>query len=81
MKSIGDRAFNMCVNLDNIEIPSSVKTIGGGAFIGCTLTKIKFNEGLEKLGVAGSIYCMGGVFAGCTYLDNVELPDSVVEIG
>lgn len=34
--SIGDSAFNACVNLGQITIPANVATLGNGAFEGCT---------------------------------------------
>ena len=41
VKVIGNRAFNLCSSLTNINIPNSVTTIGHSAFLGCnSLTSI-----------------------------------------
>lgn len=46
--AIGEGAFNGCINIKNITIPSSVKTIYAGAFNGCTkLEKIFVENGAQ----------------------------------
>jgi hypothetical protein len=55
-------------------IPSSVITIAGYAFSGCT--------GLTNVTVPDSVISIGnGVFEGCSALRNVMIPSSVVSVG
>lgn len=71
--AIGTEAF---VNLDieEISIPGSVKTIGDNAFNSChNLTEVVLPEGLETLGNAA--------FHSCSGLTLVELPKSLRTIG
>ena len=75
--TIGENAFNWCINLTNFTIPDSVKelTIGYTAFGGCKkLAEFTIPEGVEKL----TIY--GGAFYGCTNLTNFTIPDKVKEL-
>ena len=75
--TIGENAFNWCINLTNFTIPDSVKelTIGYAAFGGCKkLAEFTIPEGVEKL----TIY--GGAFYGCTNLTNFTIPDKVKEL-
>ena len=45
---IGDKAFYKIGTLKSIDIPNTVKTIGGSAFAGCNnLSTVKLNEGLD----------------------------------
>jgi hypothetical protein len=39
-KSIGDSAFNKCVNLEEVTIPEGMESIGAFAFSGCTALKV-----------------------------------------
>lgn len=80
-------AFCNCTALQSIIIPSSVKTIKGGAFYGCSsLVSLSFEKGshLEKL--EGTLYSPGdftvacGAFECCTSLKKVSIPASVKEI-
>lgn len=43
-------AFSHCVNLTNIEFPSTLKSIGSMAFRECSIKKLVLPEGLESLG-------------------------------
>ena len=46
IESIGYFAFRDCIGLTSVEIPSSVKWIGSGAFGGCSsLESLKVSEG------------------------------------
>lgn len=52
VEEIGDKAFATCVSLDRIGFPSSLKTIGQGAFANCAVQykdprKIKYTSGKE----------------------------------
>lgn len=78
--SIGEGAFGRYDENGNapiftsIELPSTLKTIGDGAFIGC--------QGLTSIVVPSSVEDMGDfTFAYCMALESVTLPESVVQIG
>jgi len=71
---IDDYAFSFLDKLENIEIPSSVTSIGGEAFRGCTnLKSVKLNEGVENIHQAA--------FYECTLLQEVCLPSTLKYIG
>ena len=75
--TIGENAFNWCINLTNFTIPDSVKelTIGYAAFGGCTkLTNFTIPEGVEKLNIGGV------AFYGCESLKDFTIPGSVKEL-
>lgn len=89
-------AFALCISLREINIPKSVRKIGGKAFYGCAFSRIDLPEGItqieehtfcgcEKL---NSIAIPAGVtrigelaFQYCTALEKVVIPDGVTEIG
>ena len=51
VKVIGNRAFNLCRSLTNINIPNSVTTIGEQAFWGCdSLTNINIPNSVTMIG-------------------------------
>lgn len=72
--SIGERAFLNCGQLTSVELPGSLKEMGDFAFCGSGLVNVKLSEGTEKIGGHG-------VFQSCRALEQVELPESLVEIG
>ncbi|WP_220149513.1 leucine-rich repeat domain-containing protein, partial [Metamycoplasma hominis] len=82
--------------IESINIPGSVKEIGGYAFSDCTnLREVILNEGLEKIGalafydtniesitIPGSVKEIGeGAFSGCTNLKEVILNEGLEKIG
>lgn len=73
---IGGGAFANS-GLTSAVIPGNVVTLGAGAFSYCeNLTYVKIAPGLKYLG--------GGAFGGCkllTELQQIELPDGILEIG
>ena len=93
---ISDKAFNGCVELVGVTIPSSVTIIGNSAFMGCTgLTSVTIPSSVTSIGGLAFRNCTGltnvtisnGVkfidfyaFEGCTGLTNVILPDNITGI-
>ena len=73
---IGGYAFASS-GLTSAVIPGNVVTLGAGAFSYCeNLTYVKIAPGLKYLG--------GGAFGGCkllTEMQQIELPDGILEIG
>lgn len=70
---IGSYAFGFNINMSDISIPNSVKTIGNGAFLGTNLTSISLPEGVTTIG-AFAFQC-------CTNLRIITIPASVTKIG
>ena len=63
---INEQAFYGCSSLTNIEIPSSVTSIGRSTFQGCSaLTEITIPNSVETLGAS--------LFEGCSNLKNVYI--------
>lgn len=70
---IEDKAFFGCLLVEEIILPSTVKTIGDEAFRGCGgITTLNLPDTLEKIGKYA--------FADCNKLVLTELPDSIVDI-
>ena len=70
-------AFNGCTNLESVEIPSSIKSIGDEAFRACTnLKAVTFEAGVSQCESIGA-----NAFAGCEGLKSIVIPRSVKEIG
>ena len=71
---IAESAFEGSKRLQNVSIPSSVKSIGKRAFYGCkVLYKVELPEGLKEIAES--------TFEGCEALKSIEIPSSVVKIG
>ncbi len=50
LERIDADAFHECISLQRINIPSTVKEIGLGAFEGCSqLRNVELHEGLERI--------------------------------
>ena len=68
LKSIGDWAFNTCVNMNCVIIPDNVTSIGDRAFFGCIkLDAITLGKSLNIIGdsafrdcakLKGNLECM-----------------------
>ena len=94
---IGDRAFQGCAGLVELEIPDSVTKIGERAFYQCTkLKKVTLGNGittvpdytfykceaLETLYISDSVQSIGNyAFRGCAALANIKIGASVETIG
>jgi hypothetical protein len=72
VENIGDRAFSMCYNLQEITIPGSVKNIGAYMFMESALATVFIGEGVESIGITA--------FGFCSRLTHVTIPSSVTSI-
>ena len=71
--SIADQAFEYCVNLQSITIPSSIKSIGYRSFENCqSLHTVNLSEGLVSIGVCAFQYCV--------MLKSIVIPSSVTSV-
>ncbi len=71
---IANAAFNTCVTLESVTMPSTVTHIGGVAFALCT--------SLKSVGIpAGLVHIGSGAFDGCQALTSIDLPSSLKSIG
>ncbi len=65
VNEIGETAFNKCIGLSDITLPSTIETISGYAFEGCT--------GLTAVSIPNSVTSIGNyAFYGCTGLTSVN---------
>ncbi len=70
---IKNGAFMDCKKLTSVSLPSSIKTLGSGAFR---------DTGLQSITVPSSVTQMGSdVFENCASLKKASLPDSITQIG
>ncbi len=66
---INTYAARINVSLQSVDIPSSVKTIGGGAFYGCKyLSEVNIAAGVKEI--------LAGAFKGCSSLKSIHIPAS-----
>ena len=71
--SIGDQAFENCVNLTAINIPDGVTSIGYCAFMDCSsLTSITLPDSVTTI--------EWDAFRGCSSLESINIPYGVKEI-
>ncbi|ONI46058.1 hypothetical protein AN641_02485 [Candidatus Epulonipiscioides gigas] len=74
VKQIGDNAFEQCIKLTELTIPSSVTSIGDNAFKNCArLEEISILDGVSSIG--------NNAFEKCYKLERLSLPNSVTSIG
>ena len=69
---VDDRAFRRCENLESINIPESVMTIGEYAFYESGLSKIVIPESVIFIGV--------GAFDSCRQLKEIVFPNTINQI-
>lgn len=70
--SLGPYAFADCRGLINIQLPTSLQTIGERAFRYCSFETFAGNEGLTDIG--------SHAFYGCASLKTIILPSTVVAV-
>ena len=76
---IEPRVFSCC-DIESVEFPNSLRTIGEGAFSHCDkLKSVKFGNGIEKIGNQNDDE--GCSFAYCTELEEIEFPPSLKYLG
>ena len=73
LKTISSEAFEDCLGLTHIEIPSGVTEIGSWAFCRCSnIRTVSLPQTLETLAEQA--------FRACSKLESIELPDSMTEL-
>ena len=72
--SIGDNAFERCINLTSVTIPDSVTSIGNFAFFGC--------NSLASISIPNSVTSIGGdAFCNCISLKSITIGNGLTSIG
>lgn len=94
--NIGENSFYHCLNVSKITIPSTIKTIGNGAFVGSSIKEIDIRNELSEISdsmfkdcskllritIPDSVTNIGSfAFSGCTNLTSITIPDGVTNIG
>ena len=66
-------SFYTCMNLQSVEIPDGVTSIGGHAFSGCS--------GIKSITLPANMTEIGsGAFSGCTSLTSIAIPEGITEL-
>lgn len=89
---IENEAFKSCANLMSIKMPKRMDRIGCSVFSYCrSLESIIIPEGITKLekytidvrydSPFESVSALEGIFEGCTKLSNIQLPNTLTNIG
>ncbi|WP_037271124.1 leucine-rich repeat protein [Ruminococcus flavefaciens] len=72
--TIGDAAFNNCVNLTTLKLPTSLKNINSYAFTNCeSMTNFELPKNLRVIGEYA--------FKNCTGIHTLTIPDSITSMG
>ena len=75
VSTIGESAFEGCMNLTSVSIPNSVTTIGNSAFWNCNgLNTVTIPSSVTTIGDYAYAYCFG-------LMGNLSIPASVTSIG
>lgn len=75
LKYIGISCFEGCTSIRSIKLPKSLETVREAAFKDCTaLESVEFEDGINCYTDSG--FFGGWVFAGCTNLHSVKLPNN-----
>lgn len=73
IKELPENAFKDYINITNIQLPTSVTSIGSSSFSGCTkLSDIKLHSGITSIGD----YAFSN-----TAIEYIQIPESVTSIG
>ena len=94
--SIGENAFDACMNLKSVILPKTLTSIGYGAFNDCTsLTSVTIPQGvtcieklafcncssLKSVAIPNTVTVIGlSAFANCTSLESISIPQGVTTI-
>lgn len=74
VSAIANNAFEGCVGLTSVNIPSSINSIGNWAFANCSgLNTVTIDDGITSIG--------DHAFYGCGGLISVSIPSGVTSIG
>lgn len=68
LQEIGDRAFNWCVYLEEIELPENLIKIGSGAIVNCEIRSLVFPKSIQNIDVNSVV--------SCDRLTSVLIPDT-----
>lgn len=80
VENIGSGAFFGCMNLEYVDLPSTLKTVGGSAF--CEADGSSYSNADVSFEKCTSLTDIGSeAFFGCLGIEDVVLPESVVNIG
>jgi hypothetical protein len=72
-ESIGDYAFNYCIEISSMDIPESVTSFGSGVFSRCSgLTSLVIPKGVTSIKYQ--------MFYSCTSLTSISIPEGVTSI-
>ena len=71
--TISERAFDSCSNIEQLNIPSTVRTLGTSSFTHLKITELTLPEGMTEI----PYHC----FAYCNKLTDVHLPSTLKKIG
>lgn len=75
LNNLGRCAFNGCVNLQNVEIPSTVQTLGDSVFDSCTsLDYVRFRSS-SATQLPAQAFCL------CSALETVLFENSLASVG